>query len=553
VWYGRHMSRGLEALERLPEARTETVSDLVLYAQQGRIRTPDFQRGLKWLVRDVLDFLDSIYRGLPVGSLLLWKRKAVAGKVSLGPLEITAPEFAEGWWVVDGQQRVTSLAASLLRPLPLPSHPNKNDPFIVYFDSSKAQFEGPKKDGEVPVEWVPLPVLLDATRLSEWVHEWALGNDRERRLRIFEAGKRIREYKLPLYLVEASNPEVLKEIFYRVNKSGKPLSWEDVYDALYGNASGPPSTIVELSEELLTLGMGTLDGRTITTCLLALRGLDVTRSLGEHRRKDPDKLHNAVADALPVLRQVLTFLKMRAAVPHVRLLPRAVVLEVLTRFFAVHPEAGARTLELLVRWIWRMLLGDLRIDERTLERRAVAAVSDDEEASVQQLLYLVPRTASRFTLPERFDARKAGSRLALLALVSLQPRNLRDEHPIDVGALVDSRGADAFGSIIRGSHGGAAHGPENRILHPGPGTFRQLINERISRCGIDDPVLRSHAIGPESADALRNGKIEQFLTRRRMDIGSTLNLLGTRLASWDRDQDRPSIQYILNHAGEEEE
>jgi hypothetical protein len=534
-----------DVLQRLPEARTETVSDLVTYAQQGKIRIPTFQRPLNWESRNVVELFDSIYRGLPIGSLLLWKQKAEAARIHLGPLEVVAPEVAEAWWVVDGQQRITSLAASLLRPLPIPVAPAIEDPFVVYFDASALRFEPPRKSGEVPADWVPLPALLDAARLSEWVHDWSLGSDRERRQRVFEAGKRIREYKLPLYLVETTNAELLRQIFYRVNNSGKPLKWSEVHDALYGHDVQSPSTTVQLARELASLGMGRLDKRTITTCLFALRGLDVTRPLSEHQQRDPDVLRGAVADALPVLRQVLAFLQTKASIPHLRLLPRMMVLEVLTRFFVLHPEPRTRTKTLLVRWIWRTLLGDWHLDERTFERRAIAAVTDNEESSVQQMLKLAPVTRPTIELADAFDARTAGSRLALLALASLSPRDLRDERPIAVPNLIETRETDAFAFIVRKQSVDGVHGPENRLLHENVPSLRSVLVERIAKRGVDDPVLRSHGIDPDAAHILEQD-IGGFLKKRRRRIQQTLEDLGDRLAEWGRDNDRPTLDYLLS-------
>lgn len=533
-------------LQRLPEARTDAVVDLVRYAEEGRLRIPDFQRPLNWNARDVLQLFDSIYRGLPIGSLLVWKQRADAARVRLGPIEVVADEVLDGWWVVDGQQRLTSLAACLLRPLPLPETPNLEDPYVVYFDSVNQIFEAPPKSGRPPDTWVPLPVLSDATRLSEWVHEWRHGSNRELRLRVFDAGRRIREYKLPLYIVETDDQGILREVFFRVNKTGRALKWDEVHDALYGGHRGVPSTVRQLSDELASLGMGKLDGGTLTNCLLALRGLDVTRPLSEHRKREPDVLKGAVADAVPVMKQALAFLKNQAEIPHLRLLPRTMLLEVLTRFFAVHADPNSRTRTLLVRWLWRSMLGDQQIEERTLERRAITAITDDEEGSIQAMLALVPASGPHLIeLPRAFDSRTADSRLAILALASLGPRSLDDERPLDVGAFVEEHGPKALGFISRHSEN---HGPENRLLQVGAASFRAQMLERAQATTRDDPVLLSHAISAETAGALAND-LPRFYSLRRASIHQALMALAQRLASWGRDRDRPSLEYLLAKAG----
>jgi hypothetical protein len=540
-------------LRRAPEAGTESVADLVDHAQKGKIRIPELQRPLKWTTDDVIALFDSIYRGLPVGSLLFWKRKGAASQVRLGPLSVTAPELTDAWWVVDGQQRLTSLAAGLARPLPLPSRTDSRDAFVIYFDPTTGRFESPTRDGNVPDEWVPLPALLDASALQEWIHGWAHAKEAELRRRVFEAGARIRDYKLPRYVVDAPDDEegrsLLREIFFRVNKSGRPLDWAEVHDALYGGSGRAPSTTRELAEQLATLGMGRPDQGLLTNCLVALRGLDVTRPLAEHHRRDPDAVRGAVVEALPVLRQALAFLTKRAAIPHLRLLPRTMILEVLTRFFAKHPEPSARTLDLLVRWVWRALTGEHGLDERTLERRAIAAVGDDEEDSVQAMLRLVPRKPpEHFALPPTFDARTAESRVALLALASLSPRRFSDGQPLDIAALIDENDVDAFAQIVRPGpdRPSGAGAPENRILHAGPGTMRRLIIERVSSLGFQDLVLQSHAITPSCAQALADGHVETFLAERRARIEAALRALALRLGGWQRgDRDRPTIGHIL--------
>ncbi len=343
------------------EAETETVEDLVALVMRGSVRVPIFQRGLKWAGEDVVALFDSLYRGYPVGSILLRKGPAEAAHIRVGPLSIDAPETESALWVVDGQQRLTALAVGLSRP----STPD--DPWVVYFDAASQTFFSPRADGDVPSTAVPVAQLLDASALSEWVFQWPHAGDPALRAAVFQAGSRLRQYRIPLYVVETDDEEKLREIFYRINNFGKTLEWNDVHDALFGRRGEQPSTLPELAGELQALGMGRPDEESLLSCLVAFKGLDVTRNIAEHYRKDSKVLAGAVQEALPAIRRVLSFLKLHAEIPHLRLLPRSIPLVVLTRFFALHPEPEARTLTLLVRWTWRLLLSP-ESDARTLLR-----------------------------------------------------------------------------------------------------------------------------------------------------------------------------------------
>ena len=56
----------------------------------GKLRLPDFQRPQRWEYEDRKQLLDSIYRGYPVGTLLLWSRPADAGTVRWGDYRVDA-------------------------------------------------------------------------------------------------------------------------------------------------------------------------------------------------------------------------------------------------------------------------------------------------------------------------------------------------------------------------------------------------------------------------------------------------------------------------------
>ena len=532
-------------LPRKPEARTEKVEDLVERVRRGQVRVPRFQRGLNWESVDVAQLFDSMYRGYPIGSLLFYKRPATAERLQVGALAVDAPESPEAWWVVDGQQRVTALAASLARSLPLPVRRSSKDPFAVYFDALGQRFEAPPETGGVPSEWVPLPQILDATLLSEWIFRWQHGPDETLRRIVFEAGARIREYPIPLYLIETDDDEtVAKEIYYRVNKTGKPLDWVDVHKALFGRDESQPSTLTDLAEELAAVGMGRLQERRLLTCLVALRGLDPTRSLAEHRLRDPEVLKGAVQEALPVLRAVLSFLRQQAGIPHCQLLTKSILLDVLTRFFAVHTQPKPRTRALLARWFWRTVLGTGKYDDRTLRRRGIAAVNEDEEISAQRLLGLVRSDAVRpFELPESFDPRADASRLALLALAHLRPRNLLTGETIDVATLLENEGEGAFPRILERSDLELARSPANRLIQGTGEVFRQL-RYRISVSEPADPVLLSHAIDAAAVAALADGDEPRFLERRAACLTQETHHFTERMAAWQHS-DRPSVEHLL--------
>jgi hypothetical protein len=514
----------------------------------GRIRIPTLARGFAWERRDVLELLDSVYRGFPIGTLLFQRAPAEAAEVRVGPLAVMATERPDALWVVDGQQRLTSLAIALGRPGPVP--PTPEDPFTIYFDTATESFQSPPEDGPLPSTWAPLPSLLETPRLEEWLRSWPHREDAALRARAVAAGRRLREQRVPVYTVRTSDEELLRTIFVRLNGGGRSLAWSDLREGLVGRASAPPTSLDELVDELTKLGMGRLEDSELLPCLAALHGR--SEDLLEARPQSARAIHDRdAAAALPILRKALGFLRSDCRIPHLRLLPYPVLLTVLTRFFQAHPEPNERTRTLLTRWIWRMLLAPEH-DARALLRAGMTAVVADEEASVQSLLQLAPTSQP----PLALDARVASRRLALLGLASLNPVSLaHDSSTIDVAALIRARGDEAARPLFELMHE-ATRGPANRLLLPGEGPadaeVRAFIagrgrHGRHGLAGLDDPILRSHAIDASVAEAILDGDVPRALARRAALLASSVQSLGDRLAEWGRT-DRPSLEYLMRLA-----
>lgn len=89
------------------------VGDLVHDVITGRIGLPDLQRPFVWRDNKVREWLDSMIKGFPIGYVMLWESPSnyAARKSSIGSNEKTYDEPKE--LVIDGQQRLTALAAAM--------------------------------------------------------------------------------------------------------------------------------------------------------------------------------------------------------------------------------------------------------------------------------------------------------------------------------------------------------------------------------------------------------------------------------------------------------
>lgn len=86
------------------------ISSLVDMYKRGELRLPEIQRHYVWRAPRVRDLLDSLYRGYPSGSILMWETdEPIPTRDSA--IDQSRGAFAGRKLLLDGQQRLTSLTA----------------------------------------------------------------------------------------------------------------------------------------------------------------------------------------------------------------------------------------------------------------------------------------------------------------------------------------------------------------------------------------------------------------------------------------------------------
>jgi Protein of unknown function DUF262 len=559
-----------------PTATTIDVEQLARWAWEGRIRIPHFQRPLRWQRDDVIKLFDSIVRGYPVGSLLLWRRPAKPETVQLGALRIDAPQLSRALWVVDGQQRITGLANAL--------HPDGqlDDRFRISYDLRKKMFVPTPRDtsrGDV----IPLPVIFDLREVLRWFADHPEMADHVDEVN--EITQTIRQFKVPAYEVDQEDPEVLEDIFDRLNNYGKRLTRAEIFSALFAGREEDKEytpTLDRIAQDISDdLGFGLIDNDTVLQAILARRAPDVLRQIrtefGPDARvvidvpeEDRDTAYLLGEEAL---RRTVRFLQTVAGVPHFTLLPYKYLLVVLTRLFAHYPELGERDQLLIRRWFWRAAVvgpeifrgnttGAVRLQNRAIQ-------PDDLEASIQRLLDLVPFTVDRTPDMERFRSNEAATKLVLCSWWSVGPRSLQTGKVFESANLAECIGdgrtpVDAVQSLFspvsvpRELRSWSA----NRILYPATDPADMLSVESVLAIPQDhwplageiwETALPSHSISPEMAALAARGDISGFLVDRQHVLEKQLRAFLWQRCEWEFEDTPPLDSLVLDDEDEAEE
>jgi hypothetical protein len=511
-------------LDQRPEAVSLQIDNLLLRVRAGNVRVPSFQRRLKWDRPDKAELFDSIYRGYPVGTLLLWKRRADPATVRLGALELNAPGHSDALWLVDGQQRVTTLAEALLRK------PDANELALV-FDLAAQRFVWQRGDRD---RTLPLSVVLDGAELSEWVVEAGLSK-KDRQL-AFDVGKRIREYQVPAYVVLDPDEDVLRTIFHRTNATGKQLSEEDVFHALFGrkHKGKAPASLRDVARRSLRMGFGAIEEGDALNALKAVNQLAIDRDISQTLEASASA--DALLETWRALRKAVAFLQQDAGVPHVALLPYALPLSVLSKFFHFFREPKTRNRILLRRWLWRGSIREALTGATVGVRQHLACVvPGEEDGSVQRLLRLVgkERNPAAYEI-EKFNFRSAHSKLQCCALFTLGPRDLESGEPVSSTALFAHRDDHELPRVVERSREGGG-GLANRMLHP------RISEVKLRRAilAASAAALETHAIPRAAATALGAGDDQRFLALRSDRIRAVVERVFARRAEWGSEDSPP--------------
>lgn len=197
------------------------VRQLVDRIDRGEIKLPEIQRGYVWKPTQVANLVDSLYRGYPSGSMLVWRPSEEVAERFLSIAGSGKGPMAVPQYLLDGQQRLTSLHRVFHR------HKDTNVVFNVDEEKFQIQSAATAKDPR----FVQVAEILTTEKLSpirrricESVPDLDedLVDERLSRLR------KIGDYEYYLEILTDLPYTAVADIFVRVNSKGRALKTVDL-------------------------------------------------------------------------------------------------------------------------------------------------------------------------------------------------------------------------------------------------------------------------------------------------------------------------------------
>jgi hypothetical protein len=200
------------------------IETLLTWVKSGEIAIPEIQRPFVWDATKVRNLLDSLYQGYPVGYLIAWRNPTVK-------LKDGTPSAGKRI-LIDGQQRVTALMASLLAREVL-TKDYETVRIRIAFHPQEERFEVANPALRKDVAWIAdvADVFSPDASLTELTDTYTEANpkaDRRRVSRILEKLRKIiNNHVGVIELADDLDIETVTEIFIRVNSAGTELSQAD--------------------------------------------------------------------------------------------------------------------------------------------------------------------------------------------------------------------------------------------------------------------------------------------------------------------------------------
>lgn len=507
-----------------PIATAWSIEVILGHAQAGKLQLPVFQRPFRWSGPDVLKLFDSLYRGYPIGNLLVWETDPPPRAASkFGPLHFKSND-RDSLLIIDGQQRITSLVATFL------GGGEEDSRFQVYFDLVKEKFKRPSQGDRPKPTWLPMTEVSDTVRFLEWLQSVKPPDNLVRSANAVV--RALRDYRVPVYVVRGgpAQEELIREIFKRLNTTGKALKEAEIFNALHGGKSAEGLTVV--SESLNSLGFGQLNEDWLLKALAATLDLERSKQLSTvFSELSQKKQQDALRKVKVALKSTVKFLRDDARIVHWSLLPYKFPIIVLAAFFARFPRARHDARRNLRVWLWEgAQSGQHAIISRPIIRAALDHIRDADSArsASAQLRESTATDGQEFELRPH-NSRNAATKVVCCVLADLDPRHLDTGLPLDLENLLESKQPFPQVVVRRGA------GSETRILHPllskGAISNASRLAELFTRGDIEDDVLASHAIGQEAVDHLVHGDEEGFIQARQEDLCSAVQSFLERMCT----------------------
>ncbi|MFD3811706.1 DUF262 domain-containing protein [Rhodococcus sp. NPDC058639] len=519
------------------------ITRLIDRVLRGEIRVPGFQRAFVWEPNRAALLMDSIYKGYPFGSILLWRtRTQLKTEKNLGSFQLPEPEVDYPIdYVLDGQQRITSIFSTFQTTLT--SEPEDPEVWLpIYYDfeaksdAQDSQFQALSHENVDPSRHFPLSAFFDPVEFANKQREHGLTNDRLREIVVVQS--KFAGTLIPVETFTEEDRTSVAIVFERVNRLGVQLdtfqlltawTWSEDFDL--------QQKFADLSERFEAFGFDEIgtDNDLMLRCASTVLREDPspTALIDINGAEVRDKFEVIVKS----LERTVDFLRTELQVRHLKFLPFPGLLIPLCAYFSRNQSTGVSRdhKAILLRWFWRTAFthrysGNPSIRIKQDVRKAIAL----REGRPSDLDDIPNEISPEFYTQNSFNNRTVATKTFILQLASHSPRsfigggtiqledvlaepNRREYHHCFPKAFIAKSRKDPKNKVGAIANFAFLNRSENReISDKAPSNYKNLMGDKV------DDILSSQLI-PKT---LFNDDFDLFIeSRANLLVGDALKLM----------------------------
>ena len=349
-------------MNQQPKPDSKKYTDLIYEIQKGQIKIPKFQRDFVWSIDKTAKLLDSILKGYPIGTFILWETNERLNDIkNIGNLELPpVPDGTKVQYVLDGQQRITSLYAAFLGAtiqkegekkttdygriyIDLEGDINDNDQQIIIADQPKGEF-------------ITLNEILNLeANLPQIIEQY-----KEHNTTILSYARTFSSYDFSTVVLRKEDIDSAIEVFTRINTGGQTLTLFEIMSAkTYDEDQGfdMQSKFQKLLKELESTKYDTIS----PSIILNVLSLILSRNK-ECKRKvvlqlEKQSIIDIWDDVISALKESIDYFRSVYRIPVSTLLPYDALLVPFTYFFYHNKEKPqGKQIKWLEEFFWRISL-----------------------------------------------------------------------------------------------------------------------------------------------------------------------------------------------------
>jgi hypothetical protein len=350
-------------MSKQPKPDSKKYTDLISEIQKGQIKVPKFQRNFVWSLDKTANLLDSILKSYPIGTFILWETKERLNDIkNIGDLELPpAPDDTKVQYVLDGQQRITSLYAAFLGANIQKEGEKKITDYSDIYVDLDADIEN--SDDQIVVSEQPEGTFITLHKVLNFKDNCLEIKEKysdEHFKRILQYSQTFSTYDFSTIVLRKEDIDSAIEVFTRINTGGQTLTLFEIMSA---------KTYDEIQnfdmEDRFQILLKELEERKYDTIsssvILSIISLILSKNK-ECKRKvilqlDKQAIIDVWDDVISALKESIDYFRSVYRIPVSAILPYDSLLVPFAYFFYFHKEKPkGEQIKFLEEFFWRMSL-----------------------------------------------------------------------------------------------------------------------------------------------------------------------------------------------------